>query len=95
MQILYLSMDMVAPRMVANLEVNDRLSTILAQMADPETRLPMMYDFQLASLLPVFNSQDTTIAARIFDLIRQYRIPKTSIRFSVADSHDGNPCAAV
>ena len=90
MQILYLSMDLVAPRMVANLEVNDRLSAILAQMADPETRPPMMYDFHLASLLPVvFNSQDTTIAARIFDLIRQYRIPKTSIRFSVADSHDG------
>ena len=83
-------MDMVAPRMVANLEVNDRLSAILAQMADPETRPPMMYDFHLASLLPVvFNSQDTIIAARIFDLIRHYRIPKTSIRFSVADSHDG------
>ena len=90
MQILYLSMDLVAPRMVANLEVNDRLSAILDQMADPETRPPMMYDFHLASLLPVvFNSQDTTIAARIFDLIRHYRIPKTSIRFSVADSHDG------
>ena len=90
MQILYLSMDLVAPRMVANLEVNDRLIAILAQMADPETQPPMMYDFHLASLLPaVFNSQDTTIAARIFDLIRQYRIPKTSIRFSVADSHDG------
>ncbi len=90
MQILHLSMDCVAPRMVANLEVNAPLSTILDQMADPDAPPPMMYDFHLASLLPVvFNLQNTDAAARISDLIRQYEIPKTSIRFSVADSHDG------
>jgi hypothetical protein len=90
MQILYLSMDVVAPRTVANLEVNDRLSAILSQIADPDGPPPMMYDFHLASLLPaVFNSQNTDIAARIFDLIQSYDIPKTTIRFSVADTHDG------
>ncbi|MCD6585323.1 MAG: hypothetical protein J7K96_06135, partial [Desulfobacteraceae bacterium] len=75
---------------VANLEVNDKLSAILKQMADKNAPPPMMYDFHLASILPViFNKQNTDIAARIFDMIRQYDIPKNSIRFSIAETHDG------
>nr|MDA3895966.1 hypothetical protein [Desulfobacteraceae bacterium] len=90
MQILYLSMECVSPRTVANLEVNNKLSAILNQMADKDTPPPMMYDFHLASLLPViFNTQNTDLAARIFDLISQYDIPKESIRFSIAETHDG------
>ena len=90
MEILYLSMECVSPRIVANLEVNDQLSTILKQMADRESPPPMMYDFHLPCLLPVvFNTKDTRIAARIAELIRQYDISKQSIRFSVADTHDG------
>ncbi len=90
MKILYLSMECVSPRTVANLEVNDKLSAILKQMADKDAPPPMMYDFHLASILPViFNTQNTDIAARIFDMIRQYDIPKKSIRFSIAESHDG------
>ena len=90
MKILYLSMACVSPRTVANLEVNDKLSAVLKQMADPEAPPPMMYDFHLPSLLPaIFNTQNTEIAARIFNMIRQYDIPKQSIRFSVAETHDG------
>lgn len=90
MKILYLSMDCVSPRIVANLEVNDQLSAILNQMANRESPPPMMYDFHLPCLLPViFNSENTEIAARIFDMICQYDISRQSIRFSVADTHDG------
>ncbi|MCD6585226.1 MAG: hypothetical protein J7K96_05640, partial [Desulfobacteraceae bacterium] len=53
MKILYLSMECVSPRTVANLEVNDKLSAILKQMADKNAPPPMMYDFHLASILPV------------------------------------------
>ncbi|MBC2714020.1 MAG: hypothetical protein HF978_01815 [Desulfobacteraceae bacterium] len=90
MKILYLSMESVSPRIVANLEVNDKLSAVLKQMADRDAPPPMMYDFHLASILPViFNTQNTDIATRIFDMIRQYEIPNQSIRFSIAETHDG------
>jgi hypothetical protein len=90
MKILFLSMDCVSPRIVANLEVNDTLSSILAQMADPEAPPPMMYDFHLPSMLPnVFNTQNVSMLKRIFEMISAYRIPPTSIRFSLAESHDG------
>jgi hypothetical protein len=90
MKILYLSMDSVSPRIVPNLEVNDRLSAVLEQMAAPEAPPPMMYDFHLASILPqVFNSGSTGALPRIFQMIDRYRIPETSIRFSLAESHDG------
>lgn len=90
MKILFLSMDCVSPRITANLEVNDKLSAVLSQMADRDAPPPMMYDFHLPALLPViFNAQNTDIAARIFDMIRKYDIPKQSIRFSVAETHDG------
>jgi hypothetical protein len=90
MKILYLSMDAVSPRIVPNLEVNDQLSAVLRQLADPEAPPPMMYDFHLASILPqVFNSGRVSALPRIFDLIDRYDIPRTSIRFSLAESHDG------
>lgn len=90
MKILYLSMECVAPRIVANLEVNDQLGNILSQMADKKAPPPMMYDFHLASMLPiVFNTCNAKILLRIFDLIKQYNIPRQSIRFSLAESHDG------
>ena len=90
MKILYLSMDAVSPRIVPNLEVNDRLGAILQQMADREAPPPMMYDFHLASILPqVFNSGRVAALPRIFELIDSYEIPETSIRFSLAESHDG------
>jgi len=90
MEILYLSMECVAPRIVANLEVNDKLSAVLSQMADIDAPPPMMYDFHLPSLVPsVFNTRNADIATRIFDMIRQYDIPEQSIRFSVAETHDG------
>ena len=90
MKILYLSMDAVSPRIVPNLEVNDQLGVVLKQMADPEAPPPMMYDFHLASILPqVFNSGRVAALPRIFELIDRYDIPKTSIRFSLAESHDG------
>jgi len=90
MKILTLSMECVSPRTVANLEVNDKLSAILKQMAGPDAPPPMMYDFHLPSLLPaIFNTQNINIAARIFNMIRQYDIPRQSIRFSVAETHDG------
>jgi hypothetical protein len=89
MKILYLSMDSVSPRIVPNLEVNDRLGAVLEQMADPQGP-PMMYDFHLASILPqVFNSARITALPRIFEMIDRYEIPRTSIRFSLAESHDG------
>jgi len=57
MKILYLSIDSVSPRIVANLEVNDQLGSILSQMADKKAPPPMMYDFHLACILPVvFNT---------------------------------------
>jgi hypothetical protein len=75
---------------VPNLEVNDRLGAVLKQMADPEAPPPMMYDFHLASILPqVFNSGRTGALPRIFEMIDRYEIPETSIRFSLAESHDG------
>jgi hypothetical protein len=90
MKILYLSMEAVSPRIVPNLEVNDRLGAILEQMADPQAPPPMMYDFHLAGILPlVFNSGSARPLARIFELIGRYSIPRTSIRFSLAESHDG------
>jgi hypothetical protein len=90
MKILYLSMECVAPRIVANLEVNDGLDVILSQMSDTESPPPMMYDFHLPCLLPVvFNTENTRILDRIFERIAQYEIPKNCIRFSLAESHDG------
>ncbi len=90
MKIIYLSMDCVSPRMVANLEVNNTLGAVLTQMSGPGDAPPMMYDFYLASLLPaVFNAADARILKRIPELINRYDPPKTSIRFSVAESHDG------
>jgi hypothetical protein len=90
MKILYLSMDAVSPRIVPNLEVNDRLSAVLRQMADPQAPPPMMYDFHLASILPqVFNSGRVTALPRIFEMLNRYDVPETSIRFSLAESHDG------
>jgi hypothetical protein len=90
MKIIYLSMDCVAPRIVANLEVNDRLSSVLAQMADKDAPPPMMYDFHLAGMLPVaFITENTGIFDRIFKKIAEYDIPPNSIRFSLAESHDG------
>jgi hypothetical protein len=90
MKILYLSMECVSPRIVPNLEVNDKLSAILSQLADRDSPPPMMYDFHLPSLLPVvFNRGDASILQRVFTLIAGYDVPKSSIRFSLADSHDG------
>lgn len=90
MKILYLSIDAVSPRIVPNLEVNDQLGVVLRQMEDREAPPPMMYDFHLPSiLLQVFNSGQVTVLPRIFALIDRYDIPKTSIRFSLAESHDG------
>lgn len=90
MQIIYLSMDCVSPRMAANLEVNNTLGAVLTQMTGPGDPPPMMYDFHLASLAPaVFNTANARILERIPDLIRRYDPPKTSIRFSVVESHDG------
>ncbi len=90
MKILYLSMDAVSPRIVPNLEVNDSLSAVLRQMADKEAPPPVMYDFHLPSILPVvFNSCDASILTRIFEMIAGYQVPETSIRFSLAESHDG------
>jgi hypothetical protein len=90
MKILYLSMACVAPRMVANLEVNDQLSAVLAQMADQQAPPPMMYDFHLAGMLPVaFITGRAGLFKRIFDKIAEYAVPPESIRFSLAESHDG------
>ncbi len=90
MKILYLSIDSVSPRIVANLEVNDQLGSILAQMADKKAPPPMMYDFHLASMLPVvFNTGNSNILSRIFKKIAEYDVPKESIRFSLTESHDG------
>ncbi len=90
MKILYLSMDCVSPRIVPNLEVNDKLSSVLSQLADRDNPPPMMYDFHLPSLLPVvFNRCDASILKRVFTLIASYDVPASSIRFSLADSHDG------
>ena len=90
MKILILSMDCVAPRIIANLEVNDTLSNILQQMADTSAPPPMMYDFHLPCMLPlVFNSGDARPLVRIFDMIARYNIPQSSIRFSLVESHDG------
>jgi hypothetical protein len=50
----------------------------------------MMYDFHLAAMLPTaFNSGEASFLARIFEKIAQYDIPPASIRFSLAESHDG------
>ena len=90
MKILYLSIDSVSPRIVANLEVNDQLGSILSQMANKDAPPPMMYDFHLACILPVvFNAKNARILPRIFEKIATYDIPKESIRFSLAESHDG------
>ncbi len=90
MQVLFLSMECVAPRMVANLEVNDRLGAVLEQMSDSDAPPPMMYDFHLASLLPVvFNLKNADILGRIDRRLQQFTVPATSIRFSVTETHDG------
>ncbi len=90
MKILYLSIDSVSPRIVANLEVNDQFGSVLAQMSDTKAPPPMMYDFHLASMLPVvFNTGNAKILSRIFQKIVEFDIPKDSIRFSLAESHDG------
>jgi len=90
LKILYLSMDCVAPRNVPNLEVNTPLSAVLKQMADKQAPPPMMYDFHLASMLPVvFNTGDARPLLEIFNMIGQYDIPRESIRFSLDESHDG------
>ncbi len=90
MKILYLSMACVSPRIVANLEVNDRLGAVLSRMSDRDAAPPMMYDFHLPCVLPlVFNTGNARTLERIGKLIRQYDIPETSIRFSVAETHDG------
>ncbi len=90
LNILYLAMDCVAPRNVPNLEVNAPLSAVLKQMADKQAPPPMMYDFHLASMLPVvFNTGDVRPLREIFDMIGRYDIPRESIRFSLDESHDG------
>ena len=90
MQIVYLSMECISPRMIPNLEVNDSLTTILEQMSSGDSAPPMMHDFFLASLLPaVFHSKNAAIIGRIFDKIKEYDIPRSSIRFSLSESHDG------
>jgi len=90
MQILYLSMDCVAPRMVANLEVNDQLTAVLEQMADKQAPPPMMYDFHLAGMLPAaFITGNAGLFKRIFDKIAAYTLDPDGIRFSLAESHDG------
>lgn len=90
LKILYLSMEAVAPEMVPNLEVNAPLSTILKQMADKEAPPPMMYDFHLASMMPVvFINQDARPLLRISRMIDSYDVPRSSIRFSLDESHDG------
>lgn len=90
MSVLYLSMEAVAPRMIANLEVNDTLDAVLEQMSDPAAPPPMIYDFHLAVILPaVFITGNAAIVSRIFDTIARYRIPPGSIRFSIIESHDG------
>ncbi len=90
LKILYLSMDSVSPRNVPNLEVNAPLGDILKQMDDKQAPPPMMYDFHLASMLPVvFNIGDSRPLIEIFDMISQYDIPHESIRFSLDESHDG------
>jgi hypothetical protein len=90
LKILYLSMESVSPRNVPNLEVNAPLGNILKQMSDKQAPPPMMYDFHLASMLPiVFNMSDTRPLLEIFKLIRKNDIPHESIRFSLDESHDG------
>ncbi|MBF0196169.1 MAG: hypothetical protein HQL32_00585 [Planctomycetes bacterium] len=90
MKILYLSMEAVSPRIVANLEVNNTLTSILTQMANKDAPPPMMYDFHLAGIMPaLFATQDASILSRIFSMIKKYDIPHHSIRFSLAESHDG------
>lgn len=90
MNILYRSMEAVSPRMVPNLEVNDKLGAILAQMADRQAPPPMMYDFHLPCVVPlVFNTGTTAVLPRVFAMIGAYDVSDTSIRFSLAESHDG------
>jgi hypothetical protein len=90
MNILYCSMDAVSPRIVPNLEVNDKLGAILEQLTDKQAPPPMMYDFHLPCIVPlVFNTGTAAVLPRIFALIGAYDIPRTSIRFSLAESHDG------
>ncbi len=90
LKILYLSMDMVSPRIVPNLEVNAPLSSILKQMADKQAPPPMMYDFHLASMLPVvFNSADARPLLEIDKMVSRYDIAHDRIRFSLDESHDG------
>ncbi len=90
LKIFYLSMDSVSPRIVPNLEVNAPLGAILKQMADKQAPPPMMYDFHLASMLPVvFNAEDLRPLLEVFNMIRSYDIPHERIRFSLDESHDG------
>lgn len=90
MNIIYLSMESVSPRIVPNLEVNDSLTTILRQMSNKESAPPMMHDFHLVSMLPIaFHLENPAILKRIRPLIERFEIPDSSIRFSLSESHDG------
>ncbi len=90
MQILFLSMEAVSPRMVANLEVNDTFESVLNQMADKNAPPPMMYDFHLPCLMPVvFITKKTDPLFAAAGKIKKFDIPKNSIRFSVVETHDG------
>ena len=66
MNIIYLSMECVSPRVVPNLEVNDSLTTVLQQMSDKTSSPPMMHDFHLVSMVPaVFLLERPSILRRI------------------------------
>jgi hypothetical protein len=96
MEILYLTMDAVSPRMVPNLEVNAPLAAVLEQMADPKAPPPMMYDFHLACMMPaVFNAGDARALVKIGPMVGGYDIPDTSIRFSLDESHDGKSVSGI
>ena len=89
LNILYLSMDCVSPRIVPNLEVNAPLSAVLRQMAE-KAPPPMMYDFHLPCMLPVvFNTADARPLTGIAQMVQRQDIPESSIRFSLDESHDG------
>lgn len=90
MNIIYLSMECVSPRIVPNLEVNDSLTAILTQMSDKTSSPPMMHDFHLVSMLPaVFHLERPSILERIAPLVERFDVSKSSIRFSLSESHDG------
>lgn len=90
LRILNLSMEAVSPGMTANLEINDRLESVLCQLEEPSCQAPVMYDFHLASVLPaVFIFSDTEILDRAYNLIKKHKTPGDRIRFTVIECHDG------